>query len=248
MLPSHLLMWPDMLLYFGPLQHLDRRVNGASVLMVGLYRPFELRIEGARPLACHAAVVPAGVAHTVDAHGSVLAKLFVERDGGLHERFRQRFTWRPGQCALPLHDPALVETLTQLYEDAPDKDATRCALLALMPLAEAGDSGGRLAPVFELLRREGDVNHALAEAAALAHLSPSRMTHLFRAETGLSYRGFRIWKRLVLAAEHLQRTDCMTRAAVDAGFADASHFSHCYKRYIGASPALVFRSLQRFER
>ncbi|WP_312761427.1 helix-turn-helix domain-containing protein [Stutzerimonas balearica] len=57
-----------------------------------------------------------------------------------------------------------------------------------------------------------------------------------------------MWKRLLLAAEHLQRTDCLTRAAVDAGFADASHFSNCYKRYIGATPAQVFRSLQRFER
>ena len=53
---------------------------------------------------------------------------------------------------------------------------------------------------------------------------------------------------MLLAAEHLQRTDCLTRAAVDAGFADASHFSNCYKRYIGATPAQVFRSLQRFER
>ncbi|MEZ3135358.1 helix-turn-helix domain-containing protein [Stutzerimonas kunmingensis] len=247
MLPSHLLMWPDMLLYFGPLRHLDRRVNGAAVLMVGLYRPLVLQLTGTA-LPCRAVVVPAGMAHAVDAQGGVLAKLFVERDSELYGRFVQRFTWRPGQCALPLHDPVLIDTLTALYEEAPSKEQTRQTLLALMPAADNATDAGRLTPVFELLRQEGDVNHALAQAASLVHLSPSRMAHLFRAETGMSYRGFRIWKRLLLAAEYMQRTDCLTRAAVDAGFADASHFSNCYKRYIGASPAQVFRSLQRFER
>lgn len=247
MLPSHLLMWPDMLLYFGPLRHLDRRVNGAAVLMVGLYRPLVLQLAGTA-LPCQAVVVPAGVAHAVDAQGGVLAKLFVERDSELYGRFVQRFAWRPGQCALPLHDPVLIDTLTALYEEAPSKEQTRQTLLALMPAVDDATAAGRLTPVFELLRQEGDVNHALAQAASLVHLSPSRMAHLFRAETGMSYRGFRIWKRLLLAAEHLQRTDCLTRAAVDAGFADASHFSNCYKRYIGATPAQVLRSLQRFER
>ena len=87
--------------------------------------------------------------------------------------------------------------------------------------------------------RSGEQNKALH--AALADIA-AQVKHAGKKWDVL------IWKRLLLAAEHLQRTDCLTRAAVDAGFADASHFSNCYKRYIGASPAQVFRSLQRFER
>lgn len=251
MLPSHLFMWPNLMLYFGPLQHLETRSNGASVLMIGLYREFDLRVDGGEPQACRCAVVPAGVPHEVDVHGGVLAKLFVERDSDEYGRFQQRFPLAPGQRAVRVQDAALVEEFMRLYEEAPAKDDMLKALLALMPAPEApGEdaAGRRLAPVFDLLRQQGDENHGRDRAAGVAHLSASRMMHLFRAETGMSYRGFRIWKRLILAAEHLQRTDCLTRSAVDAGFADASHFSNCYKRYIGASPSLVFRSLQRFER
>lgn len=251
MLPSHLFMWPGLMLYFGPLQHLETRVNGASVLMIGLYRDFELRIDGGPPAVCRCAVVPAGVPHELDVHGGVLAKLFVERDSGEYARFRHRFPLQPGQRALRVLDSALVEAFKRLYEEDPVKDEVLAALLALMPAPKspADDIAcRRLAPVFDLIRLLGDENHGRDHAAGLAHLSPSHMMRLFRAETGMSYRGFRIWKRLILAAEHLQRSDCLTRSALDAGFTDASHFSNCYKRYIGASPSLVFRSLRRFER
>lgn len=250
MLPAHLLMWSNLILYFGPLRYLETRTNGAAVLMVGLYRPFLLRVDGGVPLSCRCAVVAAGVPHEVDVQGGVLGKLFIERDSEEYWRFVRFTDWRIGQRLACLDDPGLLRLFVQLYEEAPAKDEVLRRLLAWLPaLPEALPSSvdARLRPVFSLIRRHGEENHGQARLTQLAHLSASRLQHLFRAETGMSYRGFRIWKRLILAASHLQRSDCLTRSALDAGFADASHFSHCYKRYLGASPAQVFRSLQRFE-
>lgn len=251
MLPAHLLMWQNLILYFGPLQHLESRVNGAPVLLIGLYRNFDLRVAGGPSIACRCAIVSAGTPHEVDAHGAVLAKLFVERDSSEYWAFLQRFPLQHGRPAIRLDDPALIAFFTRLYEDAPDKDTLRRELAGLLPVDPAHVTqvvAPRLAPVFDLIRRQGDENHGQAYAAELASLSASRMLHLFKTETGMTYRGYRIWKRLILAAEHLQQSDCMTRSALDAGFSDASHFSHCYKRFIGVSPSLVFRNLQRFER
>jgi AraC-like DNA-binding protein len=39
----------------------------------------------------------------------------------------------------------------------------------------------------------------------------------------------------------------MTRAALDAGFADATHFSHSFRDTFGVNPAPVFRKIGRFE-
>jgi NAD(P)-dependent dehydrogenase (short-subunit alcohol dehydrogenase family) len=39
----------------------------------------------------------------------------------------------------------------------------------------------------------------------------------------------------------------IARAALDAGYADATHFSHSFRATFGVNPAPVFRTLGRFE-
>jgi len=70
---------------------------------------------------------------------------------------------------------------------------------------------------------------------ALSDLSPSRFLHLFKENTDVPYRRFRAWKRLFLAVEHLNASDNMTFAALEAGFSDATHFSHSFRDAFGVS-------------
>jgi AraC-like DNA-binding protein len=72
--------------------------------------------------------------------------------------------------------------------------------------------------------------------------------HLFTAQTGVPYRRFRMWKRLMLSFELLHGQDNMTFAAMESGFADATHFSHCFRDTFGVNPAPVFLRIERFER
>jgi AraC-like DNA-binding protein len=52
---------------------------------------------------------------------------------------------------------------------------------------------------------------------------------------------------MLSALELLHGSDNMTRAALDAGFADATHFSHSFRDTFGVNPAPVFRNIGRFE-
>lgn len=61
-----------------------------------------------------------------------------------------------------------------------------------------------------------------------------------RVLEGVPYRRFRRWKRLMLSFELLHAKDNMTFAAVDSGFADATHFSHAFRDTFGVNPAPVF--------
>jgi AraC-like DNA-binding protein len=70
---------------------------------------------------------------------------------------------------------------------------------------------------------------------------------LFKEHTDVPYRRFRAWKRLFLALESLSATDNMTIAALDAGFSDATHFSHSFRDTFGINPAYVFRGINRFD-
>ena len=93
-----------------------------------------------------------------------------------------------------------------------------------------------------------DRNYSQEELGATLGLSPSRVLHLFSAEMGVPYRRFRMWKRLMLSFELLHAQDNMTVAAMEAGFADATHFSHSFRDTFGVNPAPVFRRIERFER
>jgi AraC-like DNA-binding protein len=65
------------------------------------------------------------------------------------------------------------------------------------------------------------------------------LQHLFLAETGVPLRRFRIWLRFRRALERIGAGASLTTAALDAGFASSTHFSHAFKAMFGVSPASV---------
>lgn len=78
------------------------------------------------------------------------------------------------------------------------------------------------------------------EAAAVGvGLSPSRVSHLFVEETGLPFRTYVLWLRLVRAAEAHTRGLNLTEAAQEAGFADSAHLSRTFKRMFGVPAAAL---------
>lgn len=241
-------MAPGRALYCGPLQHLETHVYGTAVLHVGIYRPFRIRLADGEWRFCRCAAIPAGTRHALDLAGGVHGKLFVERDGPDALGFRERFSGSETGVRF-FEDAETIECFRWVCEEDPSREAVerrldrllRCA--ARQPLV----ADTRIRQVIDLMSREPDRNFSQIELAATIDLSPSRFLHLFRQTTGVPYRRFRIWKRLLHSFELLHVRDHLTRAAVDAGFADAAHFSRCFRETFGVNPAPVFRNIERFE-
>ncbi len=236
-------------LYCGPLQHLEAHVYGAPVLHVGIYGPFRLKLADGVWRSYRAAIVPPGLRHALDVAGGVHGKLFVEIDSHDARAFRQRFPCRQGMVTA-LADPEIVQCFRWIFEDDPTQDAVEQRLDALLPSEPGNESllNSRIAKIVELIRREPDRNYSQEELGEVLGLSPSRVLHLFSAQVGVPYRRFRMWKRLMLSFELLHGQDNMTFAAMDSGFADATHYSHSFRDTFGVNPAPVFRKIERFER
>lgn len=77
----------------------------------------------------------------------------------------------------------------------------------------------------------------LAEIAREVHLSPSRLTHVFREGTGVPVRRYIQWCRLRAAVDAALRGRSLTEAAHEAGFADAAHLSRTFRAMFGISPS-----------
>lgn len=68
-------------------------------------------------------------------------------------------------------------------------------------------------------------------------LSPSRASHLFVEQTGLPFRTYVLWLRLIRAVDAHAGGLSLTHAAQVAGFADSAHLSRTFKRMFGIPAA-----------
>lgn len=91
--------------------------------------------------------------------------------------------------------------------------------------------------------RGGEAISASAAAHAIG-LSVSRYLHRLRAYTGLPFRPYVRWLRILLAIESVLAGSSLTEAAHAAGFADAAHFSRTFRRHFGAAPLTVLGQVQ----
>jgi AraC-like DNA-binding protein len=73
--------------------------------------------------------------------------------------------------------------------------------------------------------------------ATQASLSVSRFLHLFKEQTGTSFRRYRLWSRMLRAAELLDAGHDLTRIAVESGFSSPSHLSSAFHDTFGLTPS-----------
>ena len=79
-----------------------------------------------------------------------------------------------------------------------------------------------------------------ASCAAEAGLSSSRFLHLFKQETGISFRSFRAWKRARHLLHFANQDLNLAHLAQDIGYPDSTHFSHSIRRFYGLKPRAIF--------
>lgn len=79
-----------------------------------------------------------------------------------------------------------------------------------------------------------------AGCATDAGLSASRFLHLFKEETGISFRSFRAWKRARHLLHFANQDINLAHLAQDIGYPDSTHFSHSIRRFYGLKPRAIF--------
>ncbi|ASR35842.1 hypothetical protein BAY61_13455 [Prauserella marina] len=233
------LSWsPGRLTYVGSGGPADVHRHHAVQLVVSYDGCFELDVEG-RTSRPRAAVIPSGARHSVDTSGRHVALVLIEPSGPAGDGIARRAAeLADRELAVPSGTPPERPELIPVFTDR---------LLRIAGLSPGGEAGRPLSP--PVAAAVDYLDHALVgrrrpslrEAARAAHLSESRLTHVFSAEVGLPFRRFVLWLRLRHAARALAEVDTLTEAAVAAGFSDLAHFSRVCRETFGVSPSAVTR-------
>lgn len=67
-------------------------------------------------------------------------------------------------------------------------------------------------------------------------ISPSRLRHMFKEQTGLPISRYVLWMRLRAALLHALEGATMAESAQEAGFSDAAHFTRTCRQMFGLPP------------
>ena len=75
------------------------------------------------------------------------------------------------------------------------------------------------------------------QIAELVYLSSSRLSHLFKEETGLTVRQFVLHRKLVKSLQAMYEQHNFTESSLIGGFTDQPHFTKTFKNAFGIKPS-----------
>lgn len=211
-------LWPGHAIYFGPSFNLDAHSGAVHCFALGVDAPFELRSASIGTRKVRSAFIPARTRHQIIATGRMLFSYSDSTD------VRSEMTDNTSSIAFTHRaETALLANPLTAHEH----------------LCRNTEIDERIREA--TLKLQADPARAVSAAAlaAEANLSVSRFLHLFSANTGTSFRRYRLWTRMIKAGELITQGANFTSAALAAGFASANHFSETFHTMFGLTPTTL---------
>lgn len=78
---------------------------------------------------------------------------------------------------------------------------------------------------------------SLERVASHIHLSPGRFAHLFKQQTGITFRRYILHCRMLRSIEAIYKQRSFTEASFEGGFADLPHFTRTFIEAFGTKPS-----------
>jgi len=186
-----------------------------------------------------AAAVAPDTEHALAGEGMV-AHLYVDPEGEPGRQLQRTLFSRETLVSIPAARLAGLPARLSAGFEAPHRsdqsliDLGRAMLAKLAPGSERDERPeARVRRMSAWAAGRLDTPVSLADAAAHVGLSTGRARHLFVEKTGLPFRTYLLWRRLMRAAESFSAGSSLTHAAQNAGFSDSSHLSRTFRRMFG---------------
>lgn len=211
----------------------DPHSHLAVHFIAGLDGPVHCVVSG-DSFDADAVFIASDVVHTAYAEtGDMLVFLFDTAGSIAEEAQKQYLCGRPYFCG----DKETVEKLREIWKNNPPAQADSL-ITQLLGLDTVGNTlrDERIPQVLEYLRSLDEVPEDItAQLCAKVCLSPSRLSHLFKENVGISLHRYLAMDKMRKGYIHFQKYGNITEASLRAGFDSPSHFAATCKRMFGIS-------------
>jgi AraC-like DNA-binding protein len=239
--------WGARALYIGPALGLSPHKNAVAVLAVGVSAPFGIARDPADPAAgyrsCRTVLIPPNTLHHLADTNDSMAFLYVDARSRDFEYLAALASEKTDRAAFDLSvETELIDLLARLEQGAIDWNEARRTLEDVLHPAPRQLIDPRVKRTLRRLHAEPAARPPLAELARDVGLSESRLRHLFKRETGVPLRRYRVWVAIGAAMRSVANGQNLTTAAHEAGFSSSAHFSASYRDMFGLEPSRLTRS------
>jgi AraC-like DNA-binding protein len=250
-------LWAGRALFLGPSLDLDRHSGAVACFAVGLERPFTVRLDAAPAVTARSALIPARVPHRLRSGGGRMIFCYLDPGSPAERACRSLMCDGPAPPVRHRDEDTLLTLGAALAEAATAEAATAEAAgsgaagaeAAREWLSAAAPEPVAPAPGVRGVRKAADAvmddparNWRAGELAALTGWSVSAFLRAFRAETGTSFRRYRLWARMLRVGQVLAGGGNLTLAAAEAGFATPSHLSSTFHAMFGLTPSRLLET------
>ena len=211
----------------------DPHSHLAVHFIAGLDAPVHCVVSG-DSFDADAVFIASDVVHTAYAEtGDMLVFLFDTAGSIAEEAQKQYLCGRPYFCG----DKETVEKLREIWKNNPPAQADSLITQLLgLDTVENTLRDERISQVLEYLRSLDEVPEDItAQLCAKVCLSPSRLSHLFKENVGISLHRYLAMDKMRKGYIHFQKYGNITEASMRAGFDSPSHFAATCKRMFGIS-------------
>ena len=224
----------------------ERSMGGHGVYLSPVGAVLRIRIGGGAWQSGELMVVPPLVPHQIETEHRSILNLLIEPEFVDPARLPD-FLRHGGPANAPAFVQRVRDVHVQLAEASGRERFDRFDFDTLFfgaPLA-ARPLDARIREVIECINADPAAPTSAEQCAASVGLSFSRFLHLFKQETGLTFRAFRAWKRARSLLRHVRQSGTLTDIALDTGYPDSTHFSHSIRQVYGLRPSDILAGSRR---
>ncbi len=241
--PSLLYLWDKRTIYLGPLSEPVQLSVGAATLVISLGDPISFTTkEMNQEVLCRSLLLPAGMSANIDTQKTMVANISLDALGGDFYALSKRMQHSQGKAAYGMADEEkYIHEFKKLKTERKDSQQAYELTDTLLNCDEGNyNIDSRVVKVVEYIKETVDDNLSVEDLASRVNLSVPRLIQLFKQQTGVPMRRYRLWHRLFVTAVKMGQGQSLTQAALSAGFTDSSHFSHTFRDMIGMTPSAIF--------
>lgn len=238
--PAQLYIFADRILWASVGFAGGQTQRPAPALLLGTRGPLALTLPDGTVVHGQVLLVAPQVARGVQAMNAGFCSLNVDPSQRWAARMRESLAGQPVRVL----DAGLLNSIwSELDALIGNAHEATFALELTEKILEAvwGEPGAWLDPrvvkVARKLQQALPARLPLDTLATDCQLSPSRLRHLFREQTGVPLRSYLLWLKMHQAAALFARDWSMTAVAVEIGFSDAPHLCRVFRDYFAVNPS-----------
>lgn len=236
-LQGALFIWSGYWLFYGSAMRNRRHKHVSASVLIGLDGPIRVEVNGAWQ-QLDAAIVAPEVEQSLDSDGHRTVVIHLDPDQRLWRHFAE-LVGADGFAALPRETLKLDQLQCAVSDD--DINAVQQWLFDLANALHAPPppQDPRVEKVCAYLRRQLPERIELPQLSQVANLSGSRITHLFKQQTGVTLRRFLAHLKIQQALFSWRPGMQVAELAALAGFYDQPHLLRTAREMFDAMPSVI---------